>query len=245
MPESGSGDEIDRLARTMNGMLDRLEEGSSRQRRFVADTSHELRTPLTRMRTGLETQVADDVEAADVLRSSLLEEVRSLEATVEDLLTLARLDASAAPVERAPLDLDDLVGREVMRLRATSEVEVEMTGVTGAATVGDQGQLGRVIRNLLDNAERHARSTVRVACREEPDGTVVEVADDGPGIPESERARVFERFTRLDEARSAGSGGTGLGLAICRAIVEAHGGTIAVSDSDDGGACFTVRLPTA
>ena len=279
LPEPETGDEIDRLALTMNAMLDRLEDGAARERRFVADTSHELRTPLTRMRTALE---VDDAGADDggagtgrsdgefgagagngadggggggggsddgggvpsATRASLLEEVLGLQRTVEDLLVLARTDAAPVSDERAPIDLDDIVGREVRRLRTAERVSVDMTWVTGAHLEGDRDQLTPLVRNLLDNADRHAATTVRVGCRDQDGVVVLEVADDGPGIDPADRERVFERVARLDPARSGEAGGTGLGLAIAREIVVGHGGTIEVDDAPSGGARFTVRLPT-
>jgi signal transduction histidine kinase len=242
VPEPGTGDEIDRLALTMNAMLDRLEDGAARERRFVADTSHELRTPLTRMRTTLE--VTDGTgDAAAATLASLHEEVIGLQRTVEELLVLATTDAAAGQPRVEPVDLDDIVVREVRRLRTADRVAVDMTAVTGAHLRGDPDQLGRLVRNLLDNGARHASSTVRVGCRERDGIVVLEVSDDGPGIDPSDRTRVFERFARLDPARSDEAGGTGLGLAIAREIVLAHGGTIVVDDAPDGGARFTVGLP--
>jgi signal transduction histidine kinase len=242
VPEPGTGDEIDRLALTMNAMLDRLEDGAARERRFVADTSHELRTPLTRMRTVLEVDGADR-PGGDATLASLHEEVVGLQRTVEDLLVLARVDDAGGGDDLGPVDLDDIVGREVRRLRTSARVSVDMTGVSGAHLLGDRDQLGRVVRNLVDNGARHADSTVRVGCREEDGVVVLEVADDGPGIAPEDRRRVFERFARLDPARADRAGGTGLGLAIVREIVAAHGGTVAVDDDATGGARFTVRLP--
>jgi len=156
---------------------------------------------------------------------------------------LARTDATPVFDEREPVDLDDIVGREVRRLRTSERVSVDMTAVTGAHLQGDRDQLGRLVRNLLDNAGRHAATTVQVGCREEDGLVVLEVADDGPGIDPADRDRVFERFARLDPSRSDDAGGTGLGLAIAREIVLGHGGTIDVADALSGGARFTVRRP--
>lgn len=239
-PEPGTGDEVDRLAVTVNAMLDRLEAGAEREHRFVADTSHELRTPLTRMHTTLEV----DGDPADPLWASILEEVVGLERLVDDLLVLARRDSGVAP-RREPVDLDDLVVEEARRIRVEGRGEVDLRGVTGAQLVGDPDELRRVVRNLLDNAARHAARHVAVACREERGGVVLEVADDGPGIDAADRERIFERFARLDEARGGDSGGTGLGLAIVAAITRAHGGTVTVDDTPGGGARFTVRLPAS
>lgn len=239
VPEPGTGDEVDRLARTMNAMLDRLEAGAARERRFVADTSHELRTPLTRMRTTLE--VAE--EADREVRASVLEDVTSLQRLVDDLLVLARADAGVLVGEREPVDLDDIVGAEARRLRADGGVVVDTGGVGAAQVVGDEGGLTRLVRNLVDNAARHASSTVTLTCRETGGPALLVVDDDGPGIAPDDRGRVFERFARLDEARGAETGGTGLGLAIVAEITAAHGGTVEVGESPTGGARFVVRLP--
>ncbi len=235
VPEPGTGDEVDDLARTMNAMLARLEESAERQQRFVADASHELRSPLTRMRTELE---------VDGGASSVLDEVVAMQRLVTDLLYLARSSSdAAAPTRRARIDLDDLVLRSASQLRAERSIEVDTRAVSGAQVDGDPDQLGRVVTNLLDNAGRHARSTVTVTLSESEGEAVLSVADDGPGIPPADRERIFERFTRLDAARTAGDGGSGLGLAITRDIVAAHGGTITVDPSFAPGARLVVRLP--
>jgi signal transduction histidine kinase len=245
VPTPGTGDEIDRLAETMNEMLDRLEESTRRQQRFVADASHELRSPLTRIRTELEVDLAHPGTAEPtVTHRSVLEEVTALQRLVEDLLELARSDAGAAPTRTEPVDLDDIVHREVRRLRAADHVSVDMSGVSAAHVRGDPDQLTRAVRNLLANAARHAHGLVTVTLSENAEAAVLTVDDDGPGIPAHRRQQVFERFARLDPARAAGSGGTGLGLAITREILRHHRGTITVGDSDRGGARFTVTLPT-
>ncbi len=245
VPEPAGDDEIGRLARTMNDMLARLQDARDRQDRFVADASHELRTPLTRMRSELEVDLAH-AETADreTTERSVLEEVGSLEHLVDDLLLLARLDA-ARPRRPTPIALDEVVAAEVDALApgTTTEVVVDATGPS--PVVGDGEELRRVVRNLLANAVRHARSRVTVALRADAHQVTLVVADDGPGIPPTERDRVFERFTRLDDARSVDTGGAGLGLAIARELVVRHGGTIAVEDSPGGGAALVVRLPAA
>ncbi len=221
-----------------------VEEANRRQRQFVADASHELRSPLTRIRTELEIDLAhpDRAELAATQRTVLADAV-ALQALVEDLLHLARSDAGTAPLRREPVDLDDIVLTEVQRLRAGAAVAFDVAGVSGAQALGDTDQLRRVVRNLLENAVRHARSTVAVEVREEPAAAVLTVTDDGPGIPAGERERVFERFTRLDDARSARAGGTGLGLAITREIVHRHDGTVAVDPTVGTGTRMIVRLP--
>lgn len=237
VPVPRGGDEVGRLARTLNAMLDRLEASAERQRRFVADASHELRTPLATLRAELE--VAQRANRAGPLREGVagaLDQEARLEALLADLLLLASVDESA-PVELEPVDLGAVVGEEAERPRAVP------VAVTGSGTVaGRPSQLARVVTNLLDNAARHATTAVVVTV----DGGRLVVEDDGPGIPPEHRERVFERFTRLDEARARDAGGAGLGLSIVAAVVAAHGGTVAVDGSPAlGGARVTVALPAA
>jgi signal transduction histidine kinase len=266
VPEPSTGDEIARLAATMNAMLARLEAATLQQQRFVADASHELRSPLTRIRTEAEVALqgseragtnagdgaadaagaetgAPDAAGAEAALVSVLEDTAELQRLVDDLLHLARTDAGAAPPERRPLDLDDVVMREVDRVR-TGDRRIDPSAVSGAQVMGDAAQLARAVRNLLDNAVRHARSTVGVELRERDGVAVLVVRDDGPGIPPAERERVFERFTRLDDARSRDRGGSGLGLSIAKEIVEAHGGTIRIA-GDGPGTAFVVELAAA
>lgn len=238
VPEPAADDEIARLARTMNGMLDRLEVASDRQRRFVADASHELRSPLTRLRMSVE--VGDDLH-----RHDLLQELIGLERLVDDLLQLARADETSTVGELVPVDLDDVVLREARRLRDRGRVDVDVAGVSGGPVLGDVAGLTRVVRNLLDNAERHATSVVSIALRTDGDVVRLTVDDDGPGIAAADASRVFERFTRLDDARSRASGGVGLGLAIVRDLVGRHHGSVRVEASPAGGARFVVELPAA
>ncbi|MGH2704462.1 MAG: sensor histidine kinase [Actinomycetota bacterium] len=246
VPEPTGDDEISRLAHTMNEMLGRIEDSLELQRRFVADASHELRSPLTRIRTELEVDLAR-TETSDLraTHQSVLEEVVGLQMLVGDLLFLARADAVAGDVRAEAVDLDDLVLREVGRLKEGGRVEVDMSAVSAAQVLGDAQQLTRAIRNLVDNAERHASGRISIALGEVDGSAVLSVTDDGPGIPADQRQRVFERFGRLDDARSQTAGGTGLGLAITRDIIERHGGTITVDAGDRMGARFTIRLPGA
>jgi signal transduction histidine kinase len=244
VPEPRGGDEIGRLARTMNEMLGRIETAAERQRRFVADAAHELRSPLTRIRSELEVDLLHPATADPAATGrSVLAELAGLQCLVEDLLLLAKGDAGAAPGERAPVDLDDLVLAEAARLRAGGRVRVDIGAVGAARTAGDAGQLARVVRNLTDNAARYAHSSVTLGLAERGRSVVLTVADDGPGIPAGQRDRVFERFTRLDDARAAGTGGAGLGLAIARDIVRAHNGTITVDPRCPAGARLVVTLP--
>ncbi|MGH8973185.1 MAG: sensor histidine kinase [Acidimicrobiia bacterium] len=238
-------DEISRLAGTMNAMLDRLHVAAERQRRFVADASHELQTPLAASRTELEVAVTHpegtdwQATAADLLAAN-----RRMERLVRDLLFLARTDAGGPVPSRVPVDLDDIVLSEAAALRSHGHVHVDTTRVSAAAVEGRRDDLTRVVRNLLDNAERHASSGVALELASDDGHVTLIVQDDGLGIAPDDRQRIFERFTRLDDARSRQRGGTGLGLAITKEIVEAHGGTIAVADAAPG-ARFVVHLPPA
>ncbi|MFE0452215.1 sensor histidine kinase [Streptomyces sp. NPDC058914] len=235
VPEPDTHDEVARLARTTNETLTALETAVERQRRFVADASHELRSPIASLRTQLEVGAAHpgllDVAGA-------VEDTVRLENLAADLLLLARLDAGERPAD-ARVDLAALA-REEAAGRARVTVDAESVEVAGS-----RGQLGRVLANLLDNAQRHARSAVTVAVRREGERVVVEVADDGDGVPEADRERVFERFVRLDAARSRDEGGAGLGLAIARDVAVRHGGTLTAGETPAGGALFELRLPVA
>ena len=243
VPEPATHDEISQLANTMNEMLDRLEDAYARQGRFVSDASHELQTPIAALRARFEVDLAhpDRADWLDTEREAL-EEITGLQRLVEDLLTLARLPNAAQELRRRPVDLDDVVLREAERIRTRGRVAVDLRAVSSGQIKGDASQLRRVVRNLLDNAERHATSAITLSVAELSKAVEVSVADDGPGIPPDDRQRIFERFTRLDDARTPHVAGTGLGLAIAREIVEAHGGTLSVEDSAQG-AHFVIRFP--
>lgn len=244
VPVPATSDELARLARTMNGMLERLQAARDRQRRFVSDAAHELRSPLAAIRQYAEVAVAhpDQTSAAEVGAAVLDEETR-LQQLVEDLVVLARADEAAAS-EREEIDLDDFVLEEVRRLRAVPGREFDTAQVSAGRVRGDRVALRRMVGNLLDNAARHARSKVDVSLATTATNEVVlRVDDDGAGVPEAERERIFERFVRLDAARSRGAGGSGLGLAIVAEVVAAHGGRVRALDSPIGGARFEVVLP--
>jgi signal transduction histidine kinase len=244
VPVPTGQDEIARLARTMNKMLDRVQEATDRQQQFVADASHELRGPLTSIRSSLEVAEEHPQEVdTDALHTSLLADTAHLQKLVEDLLYVARADAGALATSKQAVDLDDLVLAEAAAVRQRGTVQVDIGTVSAARTVGDPGQLARAIRNLLDNAERHAASTMTLALREAAEDAELVVADDGAGIAPAHRQAVFERFVRLDEARTRDDGGSGLGLAIVRDIVTRHRGTVRLDSSDTGGARFIVTLP--
>ncbi|MEU6659649.1 HAMP domain-containing sensor histidine kinase [Streptomyces sp. NPDC046821] len=239
VPEPDTYDEVARLARTTNETLAALETSVERQRRFVADASHELRSPIASLRTQLEVGAAHP-ELLDV-DGAVADTVR-LQELAAGLLLLARLDAGERPAGTR-IDLAALA-REELSQRPAGPAEVE-THVTSVEVAGSRGQLARVLGNLLDNAQRHARSRVEVTVRAEGAWAVVEVGDDGAGVPEAERERIFERFVRLDDARARDDGGAGLGLAIARDVAVRHGGALTVRSSPGGGALFELRLPVA
>ena len=244
VPTPGTGDEIDRLAATMNQMLDRLEVSVGRQQRFVADASHELRIPLTRLRSELELMLASKIGDADRegLRS-MLEEIVAMQATVEDLLFLARLD-SGAEIRLSPVDLDDLVLQQVGQLDQVGDVEVRLEQFSAVLVNGDRAQLARALQNLLYNAQRHAARNVWVSLSESNGEAVLAVRDDGAGVPIEAAADIFERFSRVDQARSSDDGGVGLGLAITRDIIERHSGRLVLANAGEPGAVFEIHLPT-
>jgi signal transduction histidine kinase len=256
LPVPEARDEVHSLATTLNAMLGRLEEADTRQRALTSDAAHELRSPLASIRLQLEVALSHP-EGQDWQETAegVLEDTLRLSRLAEDLLALARLD-EGRPGRREPVDLAELA-------RGTAErYGLRLDGVSPATVLGDPIDLRRVLTNLVDNALRHAASTVAIAVRTDkdtvtgPDGcragesvagggvAVLTVTDDGPGIPAQDRDRVFDRFTRLDSARSRDDGGAGLGLAIAKTTVEAHGGTIHLQDACPG-LRAVVRLPLA
>jgi signal transduction histidine kinase len=243
VPVPDSRDEIEALAVTMNEMLARIEAGHTAQRRFVADASHELRSPLATIISALEVALSHPELLNDELAAkTLIPEAQRMKALIDDLLLLARADERDLQTARADTDLDDVVIVEVERLRDKTSLRLR-TAVTPVRLTGDPSALARVLRNLLDNAARHAKSTVDVEVSSDGAYAVLAVSDDGPGIPAPDRARVFDRFVRLDPDRSRRGGGAGLGLAIAREIVVAHEGTVTIGNREGGGTCVTVRLP--
>ncbi|MEV7602409.1 HAMP domain-containing sensor histidine kinase [Kitasatospora sp. NPDC089797] len=256
VPVPPSRDAIARLAETTNTTLGRLEHAIDEQRRLVSDASHELRSPLAALRSSLEVPLAHPagVDWPGVVRDALADTER-LQRLTDDLLLLAAVEepdgppggGRAEPVE--PVDLADLVGEQVAERAHLSAGRPAFLAVSleTAPVPGAELRLGRLVRNLLDNAARHARTAVAVSVTVEDGCAVLTVTDDGPGIPPEDRERVFDRFVRLDDARSRDTGGTGLGLALVRAIARGVGGTIAFTDppSSGPGARAVVRLPLA
>ncbi|MFG1609801.1 sensor histidine kinase [Actinoplanes sp. NPDC049265] len=243
LPVPAADDEVAALATTMNTMLDRIETASAAQRRFVADASHELRSPLATIYANAQMLASADlaeIPARSVTRIS--RESGRMARLVDDLLLLARIDDQAVPSRRDDVDLDDLVYAERERV-ATEHPALRVTGTVRPVRVsGDPDQIHRVLRNLVDNAARHAKSSLTIelaAC--DGFGEIV-VGNDGPAIPAADRVRIFDRFVRLDSSRSRQGGGTGLGLAIARDIVAGHDGTLEVDDLDEG-ASMRIRLP--
>ena len=242
VPVPPSRDEIGVLATEMNTMLDRVEQADDQRRQFVADASHELRSPIAVLKAQAELTIATSADAETVdLATGVLDETDRLSAIVDDLLALARHDATLPPPGQ-PVDLDDVVLTEANRPR---RVPVDTSSVSAGRVRGRVDELGRVVAHLLDNASRHAVTQVRVALVAEGDEIVLTVDDDGPGIAEDDRDRVFERFVRLDEARHRDAGGAGLGLAVVATVARASGGSVTVGDADLGGARFELRLPAA
>jgi len=255
VPQPGTDDEVARLAATVNRMLDGLQSAQLRQRRFVADASHELRSPIAAIRQHAEVASAHpDRATARSLAAAVLPEALRLQALVDDLLVLSRADEGALVTSPRPVDLDDIVLAEARRLRGATPLTVDASGVSAGPVAGDAEALSRVVRNLVDNAARHAATAVTLRLGEvdgdghgdghggDPQVRLV-VTDDGPGIPPAERERVLERFVRLDDARTRDAGGSGLGLAIVAAIVAAHGGRVQVGAGPAGGAAVEVTLP--
>lgn len=234
-------DEIAALASTMNTMLDRLQAADQAQRAFVSDASHELRSPLATISTAGELAVTADPARQAELLTTMNAEIARLRGLVENLMTLARADAADLATS-VDVDLDDLVAAEARRLRLTGQVTV-LTEFSPVRVVGDGQRLAQAVRNLVDNAARHATSTVRLTLTGDTEHAQIWVDNDGPVVPRAQREHIFDRFTRLDEARTRDAGGSGLGLAITRAAVRAHGGTAAVVDAPDGWCRFEIRLP--
>ncbi|MDR7185043.1 signal transduction histidine kinase [Microbacterium trichothecenolyticum] len=239
-----SGDEIAALAGTMNRMLDRLDAAATVQRRFVSDASHELRSPLATIRQHAElAQLHPEATSVGDLAEVVRDEGLRMQELVDALLLLTRLD-ERAELQRDDVDMDDLALAEAKRLRAGG-TRVDASGVHAARVRGDARLLSQLVRNLADNAARHAGSAVAIAVVERGGQVLLTVDDDGAGVPAGERERIFDRFVRLDEGRARDAGGSGLGLAIVRAIAEAEGGSVRVEDSPLGGARFAVVLPAA
>ena len=242
LPVPPAADEIRSLAITLNDMLARLASARDRQRQFVADAAHELRSPLASIRTQLE--VARHLDGEDSVAADALLDVDRLNRIVGDLLLLARADADAdTPPAGAQLDVGDLLVEIADRFPAGLVRAPERGGPVTVHT--DRDKLARAIGNVVENAARHAASLVELGLVTEAATVLITVADDGPGIPPADRARVFERFTRLDDARDRDAGGSGLGLPIAAELLSALGGSIILTDRADeaAGLRVEIRLP--
>jgi signal transduction histidine kinase len=214
------------------------------QRSFVADASHELRSPLSTVQAGLELLRRNDGDPDQDTIEMLYDETLRLERLIAALLLLARVDERGLQLDIDDVDVDDLVDAERRRLSANPRLKV-VVELAAVRVRGDRHQLGQVLRNLTDNAERHADSEVRLRLWSANGTAYLQVHDDGAGIPAEARERVFERFVRLDESRNRAAGGSGLGLAIVREVVAAHGGSVRVLEPDRHrrGTIIEVTLP--
>ncbi|GAA3782861.1 ATP-binding protein [Plantactinospora mayteni] len=248
VPVPHTRDEVAALADTMNAMLDRLETATRSQRRFVADASHELRSPLATIHAGLERLGLTDLpDPADHYVTLMRAETQRLGRLISDLLLLARIDEHGPAPAHADVDLDDLAYTERNRLAVQHPHLKVGIRITPARVAGDADDLTRALRNLTDNAARYARTEVTLRVGIDGRDGYLDVGDDGPGVPASDRDRIFERFVRLDPSRSRTDGGSGLGLAITREIITAHGGTVTAlpPETDADGLTVRIRLPLA
>jgi signal transduction histidine kinase len=245
VPAGTVDDEVGRLARTMNTMLARLESAQVRQQSFVADVSHDLQSPLAAQRARLEVALASAGENAATpgLAADLLSSTAEMEGLVRDLLFLAAADAdSSTRPAAAPLDLDELVLEEATRARVGTDLRIDTSGVSAAPASANRDEVRRIVRNLLDNAVAHAVEAVVLQAWCDEHTTYLSVHDDGPGVPDLDRERIFDRFYRGDAARSHRAGGSGLGLAIARTLAERNGGRLELGRTASG-AEFLLRLP--
>jgi heavy metal sensor kinase len=243
-------DELGRLARTLNGMIERLERSFDEVRRFTADAAHELRTPLALLRTTAEVALRSprSAEADQHILEEMIDEVDRLTRLVADLLFLSREDARVSPGRRVPVRLDRLIDDLVDYVQVVARengMTLQAADLQPATVFGDPDRLKQLIFNLLDNAMKFTPSggKIRVSCRRVGDEVLAQVEDDGPGIPEEHLAHVFDRFYRVDPSRSRDPEGSGLGLAICRSISDTHGGLLEIAAGVGRGTVATLRLP--
>jgi signal transduction histidine kinase len=246
VPEPPSGDEVGRLARTMNEMLDRLERASAAQRRFGEDASHELRTPVANIRTAIEVALAHPEHADwEALALDVLVQDERAQQLIDELLVLARTDGGRLERAVRPVDLAEAArAGAAPDPKAGAGVAVRTVLPEPVVVLADPTHVARIVANLIENARRFARSTVTIAVQRVGAVAVLAVEDDGPGVAEADRERVFERFVRLDQHRDRATGGSGLGLAIVRELVDAAGGTVAF-EGPSPTSRVVVRLPVA
>ena len=242
VPVTGGDDEIARLARTVNEMLDRLEAANRFQQEFVSNVSHELRSPLTTLLATTEraTNLAERADWASVA-DTITREGRRLDVLIDDLFWLARNDEGQIELRKVDVDLDDLLFQEAQRVRSMTGLVVDTSAVTPTRVVGDPATLKRMVRNVVDNAARYASAQLAFSAAYDGDEAVVRIADDGEGIDVATSARFFQRFVRSDPARARNSGGTGLGLAIVADIAARHGGTARFVPVE-AGSCLELRV---
>jgi heavy metal sensor kinase len=252
LPLAPTGDALEQLSLALNRMISRLREAFEHNRRFLADASHELRTPLTALRGELENAVEQASPLPDLRDKvgSALEEVDRLAKIVQTLFSIARLDAGEAQQEWRRFDLARLAAgtADQMSLLAKDKgISVNCNAGQEVSVEGDNARIKQVVVNLLDNAIKYTPpgGSIQINVRARDGKAVLEVADTGIGIPAGALPHVFERFFRVDEARSRGAGGAGLGLAIVKSICTAHGGRVGVESAEGRGSRFTVELPLA
>jgi two-component system, OmpR family, sensor kinase len=250
IPDASARDEVGRLARTLNAMLDRLEEGVDARERLIGDASHELRTPLAVMRAEIDVclrRVDIDPPARAVLQSAR-EELDEMSRTVDDLLTLAQIDEGRMRLLLARVDLRQVAEEVVRSLRSLALVRHVRLTVTGDPLVvcADAEQVRHALRNLVENAMKFSppRGEVRISTWSRRGEGGVTVADDGRGLTDEERERIFDRFARAADGRGR-NGGAGLGLAICHEIARAHGGRVWADSAPGEGSAFSLALPAA
>lgn len=243
--EAPSSDkDLQRLARTFNTMLDRVEHSFAEQQRFVSDASHELKSPVAATHLILETiRNHPDRIAAPETVADLSAENERMASIVEDLLALARQDEGRMRVRKKPVDLYDLLLEEVSTIRNRTVAAVDIADLAPATCNVDPSLLSHAVRNLLENAARYAETTIKVSCVDENGNVAILISDDGPGIPEEDHQRVFDRFVRLEEDRNRQGGSTGLGLSVVEGIITQHGGTVRFTTPELGGATALVILP--
>jgi heavy metal sensor kinase len=247
---TGAGDELDRLAATLNEMLSRLDSAFSEMRQFTADASHELQTPLTILRGEVEVALRTprSIDEYTTVLKSALEEIERISSLVEGLLLLARADAGVLKMDQQTVDLADVVDEVMDRafhLSRIKSINLLMGHIEPLETTGDFVQLRRLLLNLMDNGIKYTPSagTVKVSLKRKEESAIISVEDTGPGISPEEQSQIFHRFYRSPEARSKGKGGSGLGLSIARSIAEAHGGRIELESTPGKGSIFRVYLP--
>ncbi len=249
MPAGEARDETRQLAESFNRMLERLEDAFDRQKAFVADASHDLRTPLTVVRGQIEVLARNPDPSPEDVRAvadAVSRAVSRMERMTGDLLMLARAEGND-PALREPVELAPLLAAEAESAALTADRLIENGPITGRKVAIDRGQFSRAVANLLSNAVRHTGpgGRIEVSAIDVGREVAVLVDDDGPGIPASDRERIFDRFSRLDRSRTSTAGGSGLGLAIVKAVAESHGGTASCGESPLGGARFRIVIPAA